>query len=150
MQIIERLLREREARTAKAKLEGRALREPDLLFAPTDRPTDPTSLSGAVGDICKAMLAADPVEASGPFAMRDLRRTAETKLAQLGVTKEVRAHLLSHGISGVQDQAYNRYEFHAEKLAALQVWTKELARIEAGEPRSNVITFPGATAQVAA
>jgi len=143
-QIVERLLQERQARIARAKEENRTLREPDLLFAPTDRPTDATSLSGAVGDICKAMLAADPPEASGPFSMRDVRRTAETKLAQLGIGKEVRAHLLSHGIFGIQDQAYNRYEFAPEKNAALTTWLAELARIEGGEPKaSNVIQMPG-------
>src|SRR5712692_8237569 len=31
------------------------------------------------------------------FQLRDLRRTCETMLQKLGVEKEVRAHLLSHG-----------------------------------------------------
>jgi hypothetical protein len=46
-------------------------------------------------------------DARAPFQLRDIRRTAETMLAGLGVSKDVRAHLLSHGLGGMQNQHYD-------------------------------------------
>jgi integrase len=43
------------------------------------------------------------------FSARDLRRTCETHLAELRISKDIRAQLLSHGISGVQAKHYDRY-----------------------------------------
>lgn len=62
-----------------------------------------------------------------PFQLRDLRRTCETMLQKLGVDKEVRAHVLSHGRSqGVQAKHYERYDFLAEKRAALDKWANHM------------------------
>lgn len=59
-------------------------------------------------------------ELEGPaFTPGDLRRTVETRLAALGYTEEVRGHLQSHGLSGVQKRHYNMYEYDAEKRAAI-------------------------------
>ena len=59
-------------------------------------------------------------ELDGPaFTPGDLRRTVETRLAALGYTEEVRGHLQSHGLSGVQKRHYNMYEYDAEKRAAI-------------------------------
>jgi hypothetical protein len=45
-----------------------------------------------------------------------VRTTVETMLQKLGVDKEVRPHLLSHGRTrGVQGQHYERYDFLDEK-----------------------------------
>jgi integrase len=55
-----------------------------------------------------------------PMQARDLRRSVETRLQALGVEREVRAQLLSHGrTSGVQQRHYERHDFLAEKAAAL-------------------------------
>lgn len=56
----------------------------------------------------------------GPFTVGDLRRTVETRLAAAGVSRDVRAHLQSHGLGGVQARHYNRYEYLSEKRAALE------------------------------
>ncbi len=59
-------------------------------------------------------------ELEGPaFTPGDLRRTVETRLAALGYTEEVRGHLQSHGLSGVQKRHYNMYEYDSEKRAAI-------------------------------
>ena len=58
--------------------------------------------------------------------MGDLRRTAETQLARLGVSKDDRAQLLSHGLGGVQSRHYDRHEYMDEKRAALNKWSKHL------------------------
>jgi len=41
-------------------------------------------------------------EARESFQLRDLRRTAETMLASLKVSSDVRAQLQSHGLGGIQ------------------------------------------------
>ena len=56
------------------------------------------------------------------FDLRDIRRTAETHLAKIGVIQDIRAQLLSHGISGVQARHYDRHGYEKEKRAALERW----------------------------
>ena len=71
------------------------------------------------------MQAAGELEA-GVFCLRDMRRTAETHLAALGVSRDVRAQLQSHGLGGVQARHYDRHDYQAEKLAALESWVRRL------------------------
>lgn len=54
------------------------------------------------------------------FTPADLRRTVETRLAALKVPSEVRAHLQSHGLSGVQVRHYDRHTYLEEKRDALE------------------------------
>ena len=64
-----------------------------------------------------------------PFDLRDVRRTCETMLAGLGISRDIRAQLLSHGISGVQATHYDRHTYLEEKRAALAKWERHLARL---------------------
>ena len=100
----------------------------------TDGETVPhiSTLSTTVSEISAALVKAEKIRA--PFLMRDLRRTTETMLAGCGVSKNIRAQLLSHGISGVQARHYDRYSYLKEKLQALQTWERHLADIRRGEP----------------
>ena len=78
------------------------------------------------------------------FQLRDLRRTCETMLQKLGIDKEVRAHLLSHGrAQGVQGKHYERYDFLPEKRQALERWAAQLQRIFAGRPTSKIVAMRG-------
>lgn len=78
------------------------------------------------------------------FQQRDLRRTAETMLQKMGIDREVRAHLLSHGrTKGVQGKSYERYDFLAEKKATLEKWARTLERIITGKAGS-VVAIRGA------
>lgn len=72
-----------------------------------------------VRKIAEAMLAAG--ESMALFTPGDLRRTVETRLAGLGVTREVRAQLQSHGLGGVQSKHYDRHSYIDEKRAALDL-----------------------------
>lgn len=76
---------------------------------------------------------------SAPFDLRDIRRTVETQLAGMGIHKDTRAQLLSHGISGVQAAHYDRHEYFNEKRSALIAWERRLEEIENGESGSNVV-----------
>jgi integrase len=55
------------------------------------------------------------------FQLKRVRSGVETILASLGVSEEVRGHLQSHGISGLQNKHYNGYEYFQEKLDALNL-----------------------------
>lgn len=75
-----------------------------------------------------------------PFDARDLRRSVETRLADLGVSRETLAHLLSHGRTGVQSARYDRAERLDEKRAALALWEHHLrAAIENRKPAGKVL-----------
>lgn len=57
-----------------------------------------------------------------PFTIRDIRRTVETRLVDLGIGKEVRSQLLSHDRGSKIDQTYNKNDYLPQKRAALEAW----------------------------
>lgn len=73
------------------------------------------------------------------YQLRDIRRTCETMLAGIGIHKDIRAQLLSHGLSGVQAAHYDRHEYIDEKRAALAAWERRLDDISKGKTASNVV-----------
>lgn len=77
--------------------------------------------------------------AGEPFDLRDIRRTCETMLAGLGISRDTRAQLLSHGIGGVQATHYDRHGYANEKRAALVAWESRLHEVESGAASSNVV-----------
>ena len=72
-----------------------------------------------------------------PFLFRDLRRTAETEMAAIGFSVDLRAQLLSHGLGGVQAVFYDKHSYLPEKTAALEKWERHL---EGKEP-ANVVNI---------
>jgi hypothetical protein len=78
-------------------------------------------------------------DARAPFQLRDIRRTAETILASLKVSKDVRSHLLSHGLGGVQNQHYDRHTYWSEKRQALKKWAAYLAKLKEGKTADSVL-----------
>ena len=63
------------------------------------------------------------------FVPGDIRRTCETRLASLGVSRDVRAQLLSHGLGDLQTRAYDRHSWASEKREALSSWEKHLEEV---------------------
>lgn len=92
------------------------------------KPATHSSIGLKVREVAAAMIEAGT--ATEPFTVGDLRRTVETRLSALGVPLEVRAHLQSHGLGGVQARHYDRHDYMAEKRAALE----QLHRLATGEP----------------
>lgn len=83
-------------------------------------------LSGIVRTIAR--------DAKTDYRLGDLRRTVETRLASLGVDRETRAQLLSHGRqSGVQGRHYDQWEYLPQKRAALAIWEAHLRQVLAEE-----------------
>ena len=63
------------------------------------------------------------------FNLLDIRRTIETMLAGLGIGRDIRAQLLSHGISGVQAVHYDRHDYLKEKRATVRKWEAFLKQL---------------------
>lgn len=108
------------------------------------RPLVLETLSVAARDVSKALKRTAKIPT---FQLRDIRRTVETMLQKLGVDKEVRAHLLSHGRSqGVQGKHYERYDFLPEKRQAMERWAAHLKRIIEGKEAQKVVSLKGRAA----
>lgn len=81
------------------------------------------SSDGGKSHLANTTLSAWAVEAASSiaeFQTKRLRSGIETLLASVGVSSEHRGRLQSHGIAGVQARHYDGYDYHAEKLAALE------------------------------
>jgi integrase len=72
------------------------------------------------------------------FTLHDLRRTARTHLAALGVRREVAERCLGHKLRGVEG-TYDRHDYFKERRAALAQWTKLLPEAERGESKVTPI-----------
>ena len=72
------------------------------------------------------------------FNLLDIRRTIETMLAGLGVGRDIRAQLLSHGISGVQAVHYDQHDYLKEKRATIRKWEAFLRRLMEGKGRKVI------------
>jgi len=73
------------------------------------------------------------------FTLRDLRRTCETMLSSIGISSDIRAQLLSHGITGVQAIFYDRNKYEDVKRSTLIRWERYLEEIKSGKPQEKVI-----------
>jgi integrase len=63
------------------------------------------------------------------WTIHDLRRSAATGMAQLGVPASVVSRVLNHSATGVTARHYNHYEYLAEKRHALDTWGGHLGRL---------------------
>jgi hypothetical protein len=76
------------------------------------------------------------------FTGADLRCTAETMLASIGVDKETRAQLLSHGrTTGIQALHYDRHHCLSEKGRALEIREAHLREILADRRGGKIATL---------
>ena len=108
-----------------------------------------TGLSGADTSVSgfgrgRERIAAAMAEIAGgeiaPFTLHDLRRSAATGMAALGIAPHVVDKILNHSsgkISGVA-RIYNRYEFLAERRAALEAWARHVESLIRPTP-SNIV-----------
>jgi integrase len=81
-----------------------------------------------------------------PWVLHDVRRSAASGMAKLGIRLPVIEKCLNHtggsfrGIVGV----YQRHDFAAEKRDALQRWADHIDAIVRGEPAEKVVRLRGA------
>jgi integrase len=117
----------------------------DLVFSTTGA-TPPSGFSKAklALDAAIAKLAAEraatlhSVEADPAWRLHDIRRTAVTWLAGAGFPPHAMDKLLNHTAGGITGVAaiYQRNEFLAERMAALDAWA---AHVTGVEPAGNVV-----------
>lgn len=76
------------------------------------------------------------------YAPHDLRRTASTRMTELGFTRFIADRVLNHTEPGI-GRVYDRYEYLKEKRAALDAWGRRLDEILAGKKAAcdNVVTM---------
>lgn len=115
----------------------------EYLFALKEVAVRTEKLSAVVAGISAVMVEAK--SAREPFQLRDIRRTCETMLAGMGISRDVRARLLSHGFSGIQHEHYDMYEYLDEKRTALNAWAAKLDEIATGRTVSNVVPLHAGT-----
>lgn len=127
--------------TARAGVAGllEANARSDFLFSNTEKThLRSETMSEAAGEISEAMVLSE--RSLTPFKLSDIRRTCETMLARMGISRDIRAQLLSHGLGGVQQRHYDRHAYWDEKRSALMAWAEKLDAIKAGtSASSNVI-----------
>lgn len=71
------------------------------------------------------------------FTVHDLRRTARTILASLGISSEIAERVLNHALKGVEAR-YNHHDYFNERKAALQRLADYIDGITADRP-DNVV-----------
>jgi hypothetical protein len=68
--------------------------------------------------------------AQAPLQLRDIRRTCETELATMKISRDVRGLLLSHGLGGVQARHYDFAERFDELRAVVVRWAWRLRQLQ--------------------
>jgi integrase len=111
----------------------------DSWVFPARRQTSANPISG----FGKTKLRLDHLSGVKDWCLHDLRRTAASTMARLGVAPQVLARVLNHsagaGLPGVL-AVYNRHSYDAEARAALDAWSRELDRI-VGRGEARVISL---------
>ncbi len=69
------------------------------------------------------------------FVMHDLRRTAASYMASLGVPRMVISKVLNHVEPGIT-RVYDRHSYDAEKRDAIERWAAKLAAVLSVQPKS--------------
>ena len=79
------------------------------------------------------------------FQPHDLRRTAASLMAGLGIPRLTIRKILNHAEPGITS-VYDRYSYDKEKRRALEAWGRELDRIASGKKRAtgNVVELAAA------
>lgn len=94
---------------------------------------------------CKLGMDAKLGRSVAPWRLHDLRRTAATQMAELGVQPHIIEAILNHssghkaGVAGI----YNRATYQREIKAALALWADQVRTIIENEER-KLLTFSGA------
>ena len=119
-----------------------------LVFTTTGR-TPVSGLSKAKATLDQAIVKARG-EGAAPMAgwtFHDLRRTATTGMARLGIHPHVADAILNHKSGAIQGVAavYNRHAYTEERRRALEAWERHVLALLEGMPMAgeNVVKLRG-------
>jgi integrase len=95
-----------------------------------------------ISGFSKAKARAADLSGIAGWRLHDLRRTAATRLAELGVAHPVVSKLLNHSPRGVMGVTaiYNRHEYLAERRDALDLWARRINDI-ISPPPANIVSL---------
>ena len=127
------------------KLSGAEPCEPEWLFPSPrgDTPIKPTAVNHALRKALTHTTKERPTPAIKleNVTPHDLRRSAASGMASLGINRLVIGKVLNHVENGVT-AVYDRHGYDAEKRHALEIWAAHLEEILSGEPRAaNVVAL---------
>jgi integrase len=76
------------------------------------------------------------------WTFHDLRRTAASGMARLGIQVHVTEAVLNHKSGSIKGVAaiYNRYDYAAEKRSALEAWARFVLSLQ--RPADNIVRLP--------
>jgi integrase len=125
--------------------------EASLVFTLTGRALGGFSRAKANLDAIMLKVARDddPTASIQPWRLHDLRRTAATHMADIGIAPHVVEAVLNHvsghkaGVAGV----YNQAEYRLEKQAALERWAAHVDGVVTGRPANVVASKSSSTGQ---
>ncbi len=80
----------------------------------------------------------DKLSGVSGWRLHDLRRSARTGLAELGVPEIIAEMILNHAPRGTLTKIYNRHEYATEKRDALERWANRLREITEPLPENVV------------
>ena len=92
-----------------------------------------------------AAMAARLGEGFTPWRLHDLRRSAASGMAEIGIAPHVVERVLNHrsGVIKGVSAVYNRFSYQPEMRAALEAWSRRVDEIVSGETASNVVALRG-------
>jgi integrase len=98
--------------------------------------------------LAAAMRAIEIADKFEPFTLHDLRRTATTGMARLGVAPHVVDKILNHVSGAIRGVAaiYNRHAYLDERRAALEAWGRHIESLVLPTALSNVVPIAAARA----
>jgi integrase len=123
-------------------LNGLVVNRQGLYFPRRDDPTKP--MADPIAPLVRRYLEEHPAVVK--FTARDLRRTWKTLAGAAGISKEMRDRLQNHARTDVSSRHYDRYDMLKERRAAMEVWSKYLTRIIAGEFKDKAVYIGGKAA----
>jgi integrase len=112
-------------------------RRPVAGFSMMKTRTDTLILEAAREQVEEAGENPESVEPMPPWRTHDLRRTARTGLAELGVPQIVAEKVLNHAERNAIVKTYDRHEYAVEKRDALERWASRLREITEPPPEKR-------------
>ena len=97
-----------------------------------------TSGQRPVSGFSRMKTRADDLSGVSGWRLHDLRRTARTGLAEIGIPEIIAEMVMNHAPRNVLAKIYNRHEYAAEKRDALERWANRLREITEPPPENVV------------
>lgn len=99
----------------------------------------------AVSGYSKAKTRLDARSGVADWTFHDLRRTATTGMAQLGVPPHIADKILNHKSGAIQGVAavYNRHGYLEERRHALEAWAAHVERLIHPAEKTNIVMLRG-------